>query len=375
MSTAASPSHFGRTILRTCGAAATRPGSGFFFPRTRGGRCVSASKHRLPEGTGWDAVVAFHGGFLAHSAQPGTGLEPWRIGTGGGVAAASRRPVPKATMPRANGKGGAGGYDCIPKVAVQVPLDTVLDVFLVGASPADAKPIASRGLYRPISDRAAPPALASGRRALEMGLEMGWNLPCWGPCSPDGQGRQAAAGVGVCQWRARTGSRVFKLRQDASGECKEEQDNDNPSLPVSSARCCPVTSGRTSRSLHRLHGRRSPHYRRHQVEEEWRRQSNPAWSRFSVSNTCPTGQWPGNMALAWSQLALILAVENNPTRSDAVVLPSAVVACETCTQGPHQPTVNVWLPTENIPDFSSAGPQQNKLGKKVPMPAAKPSAS
>lgn len=95
-------------------------------------------------------------------------------------------------------------------------------------------------------------------------------------------------------------------------------------------------------------------------------------SRFSVSNTCPTGQRPGNMALA---LALVLAVEDNPTRSDAVVLPSAVVACETCTQGPHQPTVNVWLSTQNIPDFSSAGPQRNKLGKKVPMPAAKPRAS
>lgn len=227
MSTAASPRHFGRTILRTCGAAATRPGSGFFFPRTRGGRCVSASKHRLPEGTGWDAVVAFHGGFLAHSARPGTGaLENryWR--RRGSGKSTTRSQSDDATSKQ---KGGAGGYDCIPKVAVRVPLDTVLDVFLVRASPADAKPIASRGLYRPISDRAAPPALASGRRALEMGLEMGWNLPCWGPCSPDGQ---AAAGVGVCQWRARTGSRVFKLRQDASGECKEEQDNDNPSLPA-----------------------------------------------------------------------------------------------------------------------------------------------
>lgn len=40
--------------------------------RTRGGRCVSASTHRLPEWTGWDAAVAFHGGFLAHSARPGS---------------------------------------------------------------------------------------------------------------------------------------------------------------------------------------------------------------------------------------------------------------------------------------------------------------
>lgn len=123
---------------------------------------------------------------------------------------------------------------------------------------------------------------------------MGWR---WGGIYRAGAPVALMAGVGVCQWRARTGRRVFKLRQDASGECKEEQDNDNPSLAVSSARCCPVTSGRTSRSLHRLHGR-SPQCRRHQVEEEWRRQSNPAWSRFSVSNTCPTGQRPGNIALA-----------------------------------------------------------------------------
>lgn len=44
------------------------------------------------------------------------GLEPWRIGTGGGVAAASRRPVPKATMPRANRKGGQGVMTAFPRL-------------------------------------------------------------------------------------------------------------------------------------------------------------------------------------------------------------------------------------------------------------------
>lgn len=38
--------------------------------------------------------------------------EPWRIGTGGSVAAAIQRPVPKATMPRANGKGGLHSQGC-----------------------------------------------------------------------------------------------------------------------------------------------------------------------------------------------------------------------------------------------------------------------
>jgi len=73
-----------------------------------------------------------------------------------------------------------------------------------------------------------------------------------------------------------------------------------------------------------------------------------AWTRLSVPI-----RWPmGNsrvilMAPAW------LA---RTARSDAVVLPSAVVACKTCTQGPHQPTFDVWLSTQNIPDCSSAGP-------------------
>lgn len=141
----------------------------------------------------------------------------------------------------------------------------------------------------------------------------------------------------------------------------------SPSHQRAVAQSRPV--GHPDVSLHRLHGRStSPQCRRHQVEEEWRRQSNPAWSPVgSRSRThVPRGNgraiWP--WPWPWSQPALVLAVEDNPTRSDAVVLPSAVVACETCTQGPHQPTVNVWLSTQNIPDFSSAGPQRNKLGKR-----------
>lgn len=183
MPAAASPRHFGRTILRTCGAAATRPGSGFFFPdgREEVGVCRPRRTHRLPEWTGWDAAVAFHGGFLksAHSGRPGS---PGESVLGAAWQRQFNDPFPKRRCHEQTERGG-----CIPKVAVWVSLDTVLDAFLVRASPADAKPIASRGLYRPISDRAAPPALASGRGALEMGWRWGWNLPCWGPCSPDGQ--------------------------------------------------------------------------------------------------------------------------------------------------------------------------------------------
>lgn len=347
--------------------------------RTRGGRCVSASTHASTSRMDWMGCCCRISRRIscAHSGRPGS---PGESVLGAAWQRQFNDPFPKRRCHEQTERGG-----CIPKVAVWASLDTVLDAFLVRASPADAKPIASRGLYRPISDRAAPPALASGRGALEMGWRWGWNLPCWGPCSPDGQ--QAAAGVGVCQWRARTGSRVFKLRQDASGECKggtgQRQsfaacEPVSPSHQRAVAQSRPV--GHPDVSLHRLHGRStSPQCRRHQVEEEWRRQSNPAWSPVgSRSRThVPRGNgraiWP--WPWPWSQPALVLAVEDNPTRSDAVVLPSAVVACETCTQGPHQPTVNVWLSTQNIPDFSSAGPQRNKLGEKVPMPAAKPRAS
>lgn len=91
-------------------------------------------------------------------------------------------------------KGGAGGYDCIPKVAVWVPLDTVLDVFLVRASPADAKPIASRGLLSPDFRSGSAASTGQWARSAGNGLEMGWNLPWWGPCSPDGQAWASANG-------------------------------------------------------------------------------------------------------------------------------------------------------------------------------------
>lgn len=74
-------------------------------------------------------------------------------------------------------KGGAGGYDCIPKVAVWVPLDTVLDVFLVRASPADAKPIASRGLLSPDFRSGSAASTGQWARSAGNGLEMGWR---WG---------------------------------------------------------------------------------------------------------------------------------------------------------------------------------------------------
>lgn len=180
--------------------------------RTRGGRCVSASTHASTSRMDWMGCCCRISRRIscAHSGRPGS---PGESVLGAAWQRQFNDPFPKRRCHEQTERGG-----CIPRVAVWVSLDTVLDAFLVRASPADAKPIASRGLYRPISDRAAPPALASGRGALEMGWRWGWNLPCWGPCSPDGQ--QAAAGVGVCQWRARTGSRVFRLRQDASGECK-----------------------------------------------------------------------------------------------------------------------------------------------------------
>jgi len=73
-----------------------------------------------------DAAVAFHGGFLVRPWGLGEDTRNW--GRRGSGNSATRSQSDDAMSKR---EGGAGGYDCIPKVAVRVPLDTVLDAFLV----------------------------------------------------------------------------------------------------------------------------------------------------------------------------------------------------------------------------------------------------
>jgi len=149
-----------------------------------------------------------------------------------------------------------------------------------------------------------------------------------------------------------------------------EQDNGNPSLPVSSGPCCPVTvtSGRPSRSLHRLRSlpairRDCCECRRQQVEEEWRRQSNQRGLDSRSRSDAPwatAGQYlwprPGSRGQP-ARTPLFCPLPSwraKHARKDPINQPS--------TSGCRHRTFRIALPRA----------QRNRLGKRVPLLAVKP---